>query len=423
MNKIFTTVCALMFSAQFNLLSAQTTVMKVWQNESVTTYKTTDVDSITFETYSWSEKYPVTFSLKPAQTTTRAAAQTSSSDAAKINNEFIVWGEKAETDAATVDANIVFKNYRVQYVGDGGNSASNTNGWEYAGIAPYASKVVPTDGIQSIKYWDFGKTYTFTAVSALNSDVNTGKVKIMKNYTNASKTTHGYNIELAKGADASAIYVADRKEIKYDNAPVSPVEMQFRNIQSKIRFGFYETVPGYNVQITGVKYNNAQAASTTFGVDGDFVQVPTVDNEELTYAVTYGSDNKPIVTMDKTTSKTVAYQTFGNKIFNTNLGTGVHNPTYDLDANAYSAILPNTENETPMSFTVNYKLVSEDTGEMIQIEGRQVTVPATSCQWKPNFAYTYIFKVTDNSAGLFPIALDAVVVAEVTTGNQEISLQ
>ena len=335
-----------------------------------------------------------------------------------------MWGEKAETDAATADANIVFKNYRVQYVGDGGNSASNTNGWEYAGIAPYASNVVPVDGIQSIKYWDFGKTYTFTAVSALNSDVNTGKVKIMKNYTNTSKTAHGYNIELAKGADASAIYVADRKEIKCDNAPVSPVEMQFRNIQSKIRFCFYETIPGYNVQITGVKYNNAQAASTTFGVDGDFVQVPTADDEELKYAVTYGSNNKPIVTMDKTTSKTVAYQTFGNKIFNTNLGTGVYNPTYDLDANAYSAILPNTENEKPMSFTVYYKLVSEDTGEMIQIEGHQVTVPATYCQWKPNFAYTYIFKVIDNSAGLlYPIVLDAVVVTDVTTGIQEISSQ
>ena len=82
MNKIFTTVCALMFSVQFNLLSAQTTVMNVWQNGSVTTYKTTDVDSVTFETYSWSEKYPVTFSLKPALMT-RAAAQTVSGDAAK----------------------------------------------------------------------------------------------------------------------------------------------------------------------------------------------------------------------------------------------------------------------------------------------------------------------------------------------------
>ena len=419
MNRLFIAMCMSFLAAQFNLLSAQTMIMKIWKGGDVTaTYQTTDVDSVTFGTNSGGEIIPdgnpsiISFSVKSSTLMTRAA-QTSSDEAAKINNEFIVWGEKNETDAATADANIVFRNYRVQYVGNDGNTESNTNGWEYVGMDSYASNVFPAAGTQPVKYWDSGKAYTFTAVSALSSDIASGKVKITKTYANASKATHGYNIELTNGADASAIYIANRN----DNASVSPVEMKFNNFQSKIRFGFYETVPGYKVQITGIKYNNAQRASTTFGVDGDFIQVPTIYDVPLTYVVTYNSNNEPIVTINRSTPTALAYQIFGNKIFNTDLGTSSVNATFDLNSNDYTSIIPNPENETPMSFTVSYKLISEDTGEVIQVEGCQVTVPAIYCQWQPNYAYTYRFKVSDNSSGLYSMALDSVIVEETDTST------
>ena len=364
----------------------------------------------------------ISFGLKSSTPMTRTT-QAGGDEAAKINNEFIVWGEKEETDATTADANIVFKNYRVQYEGNDGNTTSNTNGWEYVGIVPYTSYVTPTEVTQSVKYWDFGKTYTFTAVSALSSDITTGKVKITKNYTDASKMAQGYDIELYKGADASAIYVADRKEVSYDVASVSPVEMEFSNIQSKMRFGFYETVPGYRVQITGVKYNNAQTASTTFGVDGDFIQMPSVENEKLTYVVSYDSGNKPVVTINRTTPTSVAYQTFGNKIFNTNLGTSSTNATFDLDSNSYTSIIPNTENVTPISFTVDLNLYSEDTNELIRVIGCPVVVPATYCQWKFNHAYTYLFKVsyTPNSSSLYQVILDGVAVEDGMVSSETIT--
>lgn len=51
MNRVFAVVFALTFAAQFNLLSAQTTVMRVWKNGEVTSsISTADVDSVTFET-------------------------------------------------------------------------------------------------------------------------------------------------------------------------------------------------------------------------------------------------------------------------------------------------------------------------------------------------------------------------------------
>ncbi len=50
MNRIVATVFALTFAIQFNLMSAQTTVMKVWKNGEVTSsISTADVDSVTFE--------------------------------------------------------------------------------------------------------------------------------------------------------------------------------------------------------------------------------------------------------------------------------------------------------------------------------------------------------------------------------------
>lgn len=258
----------------------------------------------------------------------------------------------------------------------------------------------------------------------MSTDITSRKVQITKNYTNTTKATHGYTIKLTNGAKAENIYVADRLEISYTagTTSVEPVQLSFRNFQTKIRFGFYETVPGYKVQITGVKYNNASDVQTTFGVDGEFVTSPT-GNDELTYTVNYESDAngaKPVVTIDKTaTSATKKYETFGTYVFGKDLGTTSNtNVIYDQENGAYKQILPNTGNETPMTFTVSYKLISEDTQEVIEVADRQVTVPAAYCQWKPNFAYTYLFKISDQSAQLYPITFDAVVV-DSQIGNQE----
>ena len=68
--------------------------------------------------------------------------------------------------------------------------------------------------------------------------------------------------------------------------------------------------------------------------------------------------------------------------------------------------------------------------ETIKVYGAKAVVPSTYTKWLPNYAYTYVFKISDNTngwtstvttdpAGLFPITFDAVV-AEATdaTGEQ-----
>ena len=358
----------------------------------------------------------------------------------KLGKMFIVWGEKNETDGKKAsETDLVFKNYVVKYTASSANTTTrNTNNWEYVGIdhSNYNTNVSPNIGAsvaQTIKYWDDSATsYTFTAVSAKENDIKEGKVKITKNEGKSTDSEtgtvydKGYTIELATGATPGDIYYADRNVISkgesgYDHKPVT---MTFRNFQSKIRFAMYETIPGYKVVVTGVKYGTAEQDITNkFGVDGQFVTV----GDKTKYTVTYetnssSNENKVKVAVDaqSATSKTLDAGTDGiiATTKDSPLNTTSADPTYDAKDKGYTAILPNPSNATDMKLTVSYELYSEDTGEKITCTDRTAVVPAAYCQWKSNYAYTYIFKISDKSAELYPITFDAAVVTD-EVGKQE----
>ena len=372
----------------------------------------------------------------------------------KLGNMFIVWGEKNETDGKKASkTNLVFKNYVVKYTQNSANTTtSNTNNWEYVGIdhSSYTTNVTPNIGesAQTIKYWDdSASSYTFTAVSAKENDIKEGKVKITKNEGSTGESStgtvydKGYTIELDTGATPGSIYYADRNNVTKTDGSFSyqPVTMTFRNFQSKIRFGIYETVPGYKVVITGIKYKTDASTTVThptegdktFGVDGNFVIVGksnTDGSENTKYTVTYTSDNKAQVAIATGYNSQTYLNTGGTTWLSTSqtspVGTTSSNPTWDNVTTTtgennsttttvnYTAILPNPSNATDMKLTVSYELYSEDTGEKITCTDRTAVVPAAYCQWKSNYAYTYIFKISDKSAKLYPITFDAAVVTD-----------
>ena len=396
-----------------------------------------------------SENQVIAFNMNvPA--TTRATNLDRANSATKLNKRFIVWGEKNENDgtaaSATTPTNVVFENYKVEYTAStAGTTESNSSDWEYVGLTPYAdgatgAKVSPSiltsnsSAKQTIKYWDTSATsYTFTAVSALDDDITGGHVKITKTESGSDVYDKGYSIVMDKDAHPENIYVADRvNKTDIATAKSQAVKMTFRNFQSKIRFGFYETVPGYYVQITGIKYMNSSTETSSTDkliVNSSFYTKPDANSTAtITYKVTYEdgtstgepTENKARVVADGATAQD--FLTFGGNIFDKNLNTTSTSPTYDkTDADNYTAILPNVGNSTNMTFKVSYKLISEDTGEEIAVTDRQVTVPAVYCQWKPNFSYTYLFKVSDQSAELYPITFDAVVEEDQTTQQQTIT--
>lgn len=394
---------------------------------------------------------------------TRAADKTGNDAATDLSNQFIVWGEKNEagSGAEASAANLVFKNYIVQYTdGSAFKTTSNTKGWEYVGYkfddssaSPstegYSTNITPNtkgegDAVeQTIKYWDFGATsYTFTAVSALPADISDGKVVIEKKTTGTSSSDYnkGYDIEVKTGASLDNIFISDRNVINQGtgtdrtatNAYGGNATMKFRNFMSKIRFGIYETIPGYKVKITGVNYNNSTDNTTNFGVDGKFLTVGDGSTTHTKFTVTYENpSNKALVdvksgttpvsatyfeTAPGTVSTTVTTVPFlsAEYIGTTATGATFNKTVKEGEAAAvdgvYTTIIPFSSNDTNIKLRVAYKLISEDTNEEISISEKTVEIPKEYCQWKSNYAYSYLFKITDNE--LYPITFDAVEVVD-----------
>ena len=348
---------------------------------------------------------------------TRTTTQEDATAAATLGNKFIVWGEKNETDGtAATTGNIVFQNYTVQYGASTAHTTlSNTDDWEYVGVSSYGNKLSPeAPASQTIKYWDNGASkYTFTAVSALDADITDGKVVITKVQSGTTAYDKGYTIAVKAGASTGNIFFADRIYDEPADLRNSAVKFTFRNLQAKLRFGIYETVPGYTVSINKVYYNSTNSG-TYFGVDGKFITPAANTSFTVTYGngTTTGPENKAIVAVSATEYNTSLASTSTTIMDAPAIGTTSSGATMD----DYVSILPYTSNITDLSFTIDYTLKSVDTEETIAIEGKTVKVPAAYCKWQANYAYTYLFKITDSD--LTPITFDACYVQD-EAGNQE----
>ena len=378
--------------------------------------------------------------------------QDHATSAASLHNEFIVWGEKNEAGdgSAASSGNLVFKNYKVHYTESSAfTSTSNTKDWEYVGLTPYASNVTPkATGDQTIKYWDYGaSTYTFTAVSVLPADITGDKIVITKTEA-GSGSDHdydkGYTIDVKAGATIGDIYVSDRNVIDHgtgtnrtaDNAYGGVAKMTFRKLAAKIRFAIYETIPGYQVKISKIYYNGTNSTAN-FGVNGDFVTPGASTQFKVKYGngSTTGTENKAYVDITDKTPATY-FETTSSLFMSTNpIGTTSSAPTYNKDKSAadkgYTEILPNPGNTTNTKLKIDFTMTSTDgSGETIEVREATAEIPAAYCKWQSNFAYTYIFKINDNTngtagtvgtdpKGLYPITFDAVVVDD-ENGKQEV---
>ncbi len=83
-----------------------------------------------------------------------------------------------------------------------------------------------------------------------------------------------------------------------------------------------------------------------------------------------------------------------------------------------------------LNLKVDYTLLSTDgSTETITVTGANAKVPKEYASWKSGYAYTYIFKISQNTngltnpsagpAGLWPITFDAVVMNDEVDGVQE----
>lgn len=373
-----------------------------------------------------------------------------------LGSHFVVEGTKGSTSVATTT---VFDNYNVIYEANTANkTASNTADWEYVGkpVNTYAAN----RGIsaQTMKYWDFSAgQYDFIAYSTGTTDPSNivysvdGTLAADKLYVSditpgtATSAPHGgaYKVQGTKDM-LKNFYLADLVTVPNSKFG-EEVQIRFRNLSSKVRVALYETVPGYSIKdvefyesdaaTAGTEITNAQLYSSVASIVNKAtytVYFPTVNTTQPTTPGYQASDmNKAHVAVAATDATSILALGAGLDYSNakTITGTSVNylgetsaTATYvgSTSGKTYYTVLPN-EDASALTLRVNYTLVSDDgSKETIKVWGAKAVVPAEYCQWKSNYAYTYIFKISDNTngateklggavEGLHPITFDAVV--------------
>lgn len=376
---------------------------------------------------------PISFgSGTPAMT---RADKTGSAAATDLNNNFVVFGYKTMSDASK---QTVFDNYQANYVTSSAHTTTtNSAGWEYVGYKNLPADMTGNTGVsgntgsgtdQTIKYWDYSASnYKFYAYS-----LGTGKSG--PSYANASlmSTSDTYTLEGDQDQLASC-YISELKTISDpDGSTPTEVDLRFLSIKSKIQLGFYETIPGYSVKSLTFYDSGADDAS-----DGTPVLYAgsSILPKAGTYTITFDSDGKPqlawAAAVSEGTQANVAFSSTlsdyasidyrEENLSNTYLGRASNAAT----KTEVKEILPYATG-ADLTLKVDYVLVSRDgSGETIEAKGATAKIPAAFTQWKPNYKYTYLFKISENSnpligevTGLYPITLDAVVASE-QDGSQE----
>ena len=376
--------------------------------------------------------------------------------AGKLGNKFVVYGTKheaAETNTAANDK-VVYNNFQVAYTANtAGTTESNTSGWEYVGLQAYDA--TPTS--QGIKYWDYSAENGHTFYAFSSSDISfpktsSDKIQVTKVTSDGTSLYNkGYELVVKLNANLNNLYFSDRVPVAKSDYEKT-VSFTFRNLGAKLRVGFYETIPGYKVKIDKFYIDeDATAAVTTFPAmnngkdDGYFyAALQNVKNATATLNqtlnVTYYDETTAtqVINRPKVTNPGAGYNYYlklgsGSGLINTDLKTTSSDPTWVCD---YVPVYPFEGNNHPLLLKLDFTMTAEDgSPDVIHVKGARAVVPAEYVQWKSNFAYTYIFKISDKSngttgtvdpitfeptdpTGLKPITFDAITI-DVAEERQE----
>lgn len=376
-----------------------------------------------------------------------------------------------------------------EYVGVVPETAPDAN---YAKIGSYSQQTIKYWDYSVPRYDFFGfSTGTHEAIiyDATHTTFPTaGQIGVtaMKYGTDLANSGIAYTFTLPNVNALEQAYITDI--VKAEKGATSAasdygkdVTLRFKNLGAKVRIALYETVPGYSVK--DVKFyhvdgTNADLATTAnkhdeaILISSDVHGIPTNGSIEVFFPHV-GSNNSGEADYDKAAATVTspssdpapAYETYRNFGALTNqlkgkesaevkkveaddghggtivtypaedgtvfLGRDLPNATFAGDANKkfYQTMFP-VNVSSPLTLRVDYTLVPIDGAhETITVYGAKATVPSEFTKWLPNYAYTYVFKISDNTNGwtstdhmqdgLFPITFDAVV-AERTdaTGEQ-----
>ena len=371
-----------------------------------------------------------------------------------LENNFVVVGFKGSNEDAANNENYAFDHYNVNFKdGSAFSTESNRAGWEYVnqdmkvkGTEPAASLAQSGASQQTIKYWDHScASYDFIAFSM-------GKKDAASKYATPTHVDKGHLKDAAYTLSGnvntlSECYISDMKTVTEPNYNKTSVSMSFRHLASKVRMALFEIVPGY--VISDVKfYTDTEATSTTTNPEGTLIGKFNNSGTLTVYFPTTGTKHATEKDYNKAhvkfTASTVAGEVgvltskkFGAVNYNNQAEGTISAGTTYLSQNAatpsycgtgYQNVLPSEGAASAITLRIDYKLTSVDgSNETINVKGAPATVPAQYTEWKSGYAYTYIFKISQDtngstggaSTGLTAISFDAVVVDDEANGLQE----
>lgn len=379
------------------------------------------------------------------------ATETGATAAGLLENNFVVVGFKGNKTDAANNENYAFDHYNVNFKdGSAFSTESNRAGWEYVNQdmkVKGADKSLAQSGAtqQTIKYWDHScESYDFIAFSMGKKDA-ASKYATPTHVDKDNLATAAYTLS-GNVNTLSECYISDMKTVTEPNYNKTSVSMSFRHLASKVRMALFEIVPGY--VISDVKFYTDATSPTTDNTEGTLIGEFNNSGTLTVYFPTTGTVhaaekdyNKAHVRFTKSTTAgetgVLNHKGFGAVNYNNQAeGTISAGKTY-LSQNAadpsycgagYQNVLPSEGAASAITLRIDYKLTSVDgSKETINVKGATATVPAEYTEWKSGYAYTYIFKISQdtngstggNSTGLTAISFDAVVVDDEANGLQE----
>lgn len=379
------------------------------------------------------------------------ATETGATAAGLLGNNFVVVGFKgSKTDAANNET-YAFDHYNVNFKdGSAFSTESNRAGWEYVNQdmkVNGADKSLAQSGAtqQTIKYWDHScESYDFIAFSMGKKDA-ASKYATPTHVDKANLKSAAYTLT-GNVNTLSECYISDMKTVKEKEYNKTPVSMSFRHLASKVRMALFEIVPGY--VISDVKFYDATSTTATANPEGTLIGEFNNSGTLTVFFPTTGTDhatekdyNKAHVRFTKSTTEgetaVLNFKKFGTVKYGnqaegqisagtTYLSQNAAKPSYCGDG--YQNVLPSEGAASAITLRIDYKLTSVDgSNETINVKGATATVPAEYTEWKSGYAYTYIFKISQDtngstggtSTGLTAISFDAVVVDDEANGLQE----
>lgn len=397
----------------------------------------------------------------------RADNKTGEEAATSLGNNYVVVGFKGNETTKANATTYAFDHYNVNYKKQtAGTTTSNTADWEYVGQDMKVKGTNPAAALaekaqtQTIKYWDNScSSYDFLAFS-MGKGYGEGEAKKYATPTAVKKDKLSSEAYTLTG-DVNTLgecYISDMATVVKGKKGYSnkAVNMQFRHASSKVRIALYEIVPGYVISdvkfhsdtYSSGNYTEGEAEGALFGTFNNkgtmtvyFPTTGTANNKDNN-----NDYNKAHIKFDadKGEGGTVTKMSFGEVNYGNQKEDAIEESTTYLSQSAakpsycgktgtsyYQSVLPAENASQPANLRIDYKLTATDgSGEEINVKNATATIPAAYTAWKHGYAYTYIFKISQNtngttgtpgsdSEGLTAISFDAVVLDDEETGKQE----